>query len=149
MASPLSRNIAKTMCQTEGFKSHTCQHKWMTIVSPCKPGAGFSTNNYHQYTRARPGPLAAKFISAAANSCPSCDKKGEYDGNVTRMVSDQKDQWGGLGNGYSMTDGQGNVLPYGQGNGTPMPSHYGYKYTSCGTVRVSQPGTSMGCCNVM
>jgi hypothetical protein len=117
----------------------------MTIVKPCNPGAGFSSTHYHKYTPARNGPFVARFVAAAANSCPNCDKNGDYDGNVTRMVLETPAQIGGLGNGYTMTDGRGNILPYGQGNGFLMPM----QYSTCGTVRVSQPGAGMNCCIVM
>lgn len=133
------------MCQTESFQSHTCAHRWMTIVKPCQPGTGFSSAHYHKYTPTRKGPLAARYVAAAANSCPSCDKKGDYDGNLTRMVLDQPSQTGGLGNGYTMTDGRGNVLPWGQGNGVPVPM----QRSTCPARMGPRPAASVNCCVVM
>lgn len=133
------------MCQTESFQSHTCAHRWMTIVKPCQPGTGFSSAHYHKYTPTRKGSLAVRYVAAAANSCPSCDKKGDYDGNLTRMVLDQPSQTGGLGNGYTMTDGRGNVLPWGQGNGVPVPM----QRSTCPARMGPRPAASVNCCVVM
>jgi len=146
-----------TMCQTESFASHTCAHKWMTIVKPCRHGGGFSSSNYHEYIPARQGAFAPRYIAATANSCPSCNKKGDYDGNLTRMVIENPAQMGGLGNGYTMTDGRGNVLPSGQGNVLPSGQGNGFpvpvRYSACGAARVGRPrpraGQGMGCCAIM
>ncbi|EHY58002.1 uncharacterized protein HMPREF1120_06020 [Exophiala dermatitidis NIH/UT8656] len=107
------------MCQIESYRSSTCGHKWVTIVKRCgSPGTGFNKDNaVHSYTRARTGLLEPKYLSVAAGGCPNCDKRGNYDANETRMIlgPDNIDARGTLGNGYSMTDGYGNVLPVSSG----------------------------------
>jgi len=145
------------MCKTEIFKSHTCPHKWMTIVAPCSKGASFK-NKYHRYTSAR-GMLAMGAIAAPANTCPNCDKKGDYDANMTRFILKGPWEAGNMGNGYDMTDGRGNVIQprygyqYGNGHGTGGCMPPGARHTSCGVSRTSIPQQPYygqpGCCAVM
>src|ERR1700761_4700343 len=140
------------MCQTETFKSHTCPHQWMSIVKPCAPNASFKSQ-YHQYKPARSGLkrlTQAGYISAPANSCPNCDKNGDYDANTTRLIIKKPWEAGNMGNGYNMTDGRGNVLQPRYSRGGYMPP--GASYTACGVTRVSrppQPWEQNGCCVVM
>ena len=75
-----------TMCIATAFKSQTCPHKWLTITRPCCPGAGFDTCTYHTYTGRRSFCDGPKFVPAPAYSCPTCDRKYQYDGNKTRVV---------------------------------------------------------------
>jgi len=133
------------MCQTELNKSFTCRHRWLTIVKECQPGMGFN-QQIHPYTPARSGWFQPKYFSAAAKTCPNCDKKGEYDWNKTRIILDNKWDQGTMGNGYSMTDGYGR----------PLPGHFwapyqsGYSFTSCGMTRASSRRGDPGCgCTVM
>ncbi|KIW73544.1 hypothetical protein PV04_01651 [Phialophora macrospora] len=149
----LHHSTLATMCQTETFKSHTCPHQWMTIVKPCGPEASFR-NQYHTYKPARSG--LKKFaqpgaLSAPANSCPNCDKKGEYDANMTRIIIEKPWEAGNMGNGYNMTDGRGNVLHTRFAPGGHGPP--GARYTACGVSRTrvhpQQPWEQNGCCMVM
>jgi hypothetical protein len=143
------------MCQTESFKSCICSHKWMTIVSICEPGAGFNRYERHQFTKTRKGPLQSRFVSAGAHTCPSCDKKGNYDGNLTRIVLEKGQASGNLGNGYDMTDGRGNVIPVGGHGDAQYPSGYGNGspgYTINGVAAPNQTRPSSAqvvCCLVM
>ena len=137
------------MCQVETFKSHTCPHEWMTIVKPCGPTASFK-DQYHRFKPARKSlGKTPRPISAPANSCPNCDKKGDYDANLTRIILKNAREAGNMGNGYNMTDGRGNVLqPARQHGGLPL----GASYTACGVSRTSvpqQPWRQNGCCVVM
>ncbi|OCT53490.1 hypothetical protein CLCR_10966 [Cladophialophora carrionii] len=146
------------MCQTETFKSHTCPHQWMTIVKPCGPKASFK-NQYHTYEPVRRGLkklIQPGAIPAPANSCPNCDKKGDYDANMTRIIIQNPWEAGNMGNGYNMTDGRGNVLHTRYAYGAYGPP--GARYTACGVTRASvprrqpqpqQPWEQDGCCRVM
>jgi hypothetical protein len=142
------------MCQTETFKSHTCHHQWMTIVKPCRPNASFN-DQLHQYKPVRGGLrklTQSKYISAPANSCPNCDKKGDYDADTTRFILKSPWEAGNIGNGYNMTDGMGNVLqPRFAYAGSFMPP--ATSYTACGVSRMSVPRQPWqqqgGCCIVM
>jgi hypothetical protein len=87
------------MCIATVFKSATCLHKWLTITLPCGPGMGFDHCARHTFT----GPTSIcggpRYILAPAYSCPTCNKKDQYDGNKTRMVL--RDQTPiGIGYGY-------------------------------------------------
>lgn len=75
------------MCCTTAYKSATCRHRWLTITTRCSPYAGFTNTPIHQFqfdsTSLFGGPHYQK---ASAGSCPTCDLKGQYDGNTTRIV---------------------------------------------------------------
>ncbi len=125
----------------------------MTIVKPCGPKASFK-NQYHIYKPARSGlkKLAQPgALSAPANSCPNCDKKGEYDANMTRIIIQKPSEAGNMGNGYNMADGRGNVLHTSYARGGYGPP--GARYTACGVARTSvhpqQPWEQNRCCSVM
>ncbi|KAI1611584.1 hypothetical protein EDD37DRAFT_428904 [Exophiala viscosa] len=135
------------MCQAELNKSFTCRHKWLTIVRKCEDGGGFNDNHLHKYRPARLGLFHPKFASAAANTCPNCDLKGDYDTKTTRMILDDPRDRGTLGNGYTMTDGYGRPLLVYNWN-----QYAGYGYTSCGMTRTSAPAQMQdpGCgCTIM
>jgi hypothetical protein len=133
-------DLAFTMCQIEKFQSHTCAHKWMSIVKPCRPNASFN-NRLHKYKPVRSGLqgfLQPGYISAPANTCPNCDRQGDYDAERTRFILESPANAGNLGNGYDMTDGHGNVL---------RPKYqYGW-----GGIRIRVPPYPRqgGCCVVM
>ncbi|KAK6381976.1 uncharacterized protein PV06_03197 [Exophiala oligosperma] len=145
------------MCTVELVKSHTCRHKWVTIVKKCNRGsAGFDAGHLHHFEPARPGLFRSRYISAAAHTCPECDKKADYDASTTRIIVDNVYDRGTLGNGYTLTDGYGNPLPVyhwgGGGGGGGYGGGQGYTTTSCGMTRMSRPSPSpdYGCgCNVM
>ena len=129
-----------TMCKTETYKSHTCNHKWMTIVKPCETGASFN-NQCHNWKPARSGLkkiTQPSYLSAPANSCPNCDKKGEYDAGLTRMILEKPSQMGNMLNGYNMPGGGVTVTQPtdGYGAGIMVP---GASYTTCGITRTSAP----------
>jgi len=87
------------MCTATAFKSATCLHKWLTVTLPCGPGMGFDHYARHTFT----GPTSIcggpRYISAPAYSCPTCNKKDQYDGNKTRMVLRDQTPFG-IGYGY-------------------------------------------------
>jgi hypothetical protein len=144
------------MCQTELFKSATCAHKWMAIVKPCTNTASFSSSKYHTYKPVRKGPFTPKYITAPANSCPSCDRKGDYDSDMIRFVLRDGDGWGAhvnggnLRNGYDLTDGYENVIQpqYGYGMGYGGMGGYGGGYGHGGHpgVALMPPGTTINGC---
>jgi hypothetical protein len=121
------------MCTATAFKSHTCSHKWLTINLPCGPGMGFDNCLRHAFSGQTGIFGGPKFIPAPAHSCPTCNKKDQYDGNKTRMVLRRMDMFGtgywnggnigGLG-GYA-NDGcgyrSGYGRAYGTGNGGTQP----------------------------
>ena len=74
------------MCTATGFKSRTCAHKWLTITKPCGTGKGFDSCHLHSFDGENAFLGGPKYFWAPANSCPECNKKGQYNGNVTRMV---------------------------------------------------------------
>jgi hypothetical protein len=153
----INRIATLKMCQTELFKSATCAHKWMTIVRPCTNTTSFSSSKYHTYKPVRKGPFAPKYITAPANSCPSCDKKGDYDSDMIRFVLRDGNgrrahvQGGNLGNGYDLTDGYGNVIQpqyaYG-GMGYGAAYGLGYGYGGYPGVALMPPGTMISGCGV-
>jgi hypothetical protein len=84
------------MCRATAFQSRTCRHRWLTITTPCSPAVGFDNAPHHRFdtdTALLGGP---KYVPAPAHSCPECNKKGQYDGNRTRMVVG-KDGFCGVG----------------------------------------------------
>lgn len=135
------------MCQAELNKSYTCRHKWLTIVKECEQGGGFKDHHVHRYQPARSGLFQPKYASTAANTCPNCDLKGDYDATKTRMIIDKSQDRGTLGNGYTMTDGYGRHVPVYTWN----PGQYGgHGYTSCGMTRTSRAVQEPGCgCTIM
>ena len=137
---------SRTMCTAELVKSHTCHHKWVTIVKECNKDGGFEAGHLHHFEPARPGLFRSSYISAASHTCPECDKKADYNPSTTRIIVDNAKDRGTLGNGYTLTDGYGNPLPvYHWGGGLG-----GQGYTSCGMTRMSRPPPDYGCgCNVM
>jgi len=133
------------MCKTESFRSHTCPHTWKTVVEACHLGGFNGHQGAFQDDPARKGLFPPRYIAAPSKSCPSCDKKGDYDGNQTRIELKRSDYKGNLGNGYNMTDGYGQALPVRQWN-----SHlYGQQsFTGCGMTRtrpVQQREPGCGC----
>ena len=141
------------MCKAELNKSHTCHHKWLTIVKECKEGAGFDGNHLHRFKTARPGLFQPRYASTAANTCPECDKKADYNSKTTRMIVDNRMDRGTLGNGYTLTDGYGNALPVYQASSFYhwSPGYAGgYTTTSCGVTRMARPPQDPGCgCTIM
>jgi hypothetical protein len=116
------------MCTATAFKSHTCPHKWLTITLPCGPGMGFDTCARHTYTGQTSLCGGPRFIPAPAHSCPTCNKKDQYDGNKTRMVLKDQTQfgtgywYGGAGGGYGPNGGYGtNGFGYGGGYAGRVP----------------------------
>lgn len=117
----------------------------MTIIVPCIPGRGFSTlPPAHEYKPVRNGLLDPQFVVAPPRTCPNCDMLGHYNANLTRIIM-ERGQGGGLGNGYTMTDGYGNTLPWGQYNGVPM--YVPIQVVGWGVVPVMYQGaTAVHCC---
>jgi len=74
-----------SMCKTAFWRSGTCSHRWVTLVKPCADDRNFGNCPYFANGTAQGryrGPLPA-----LANTCPECDKKNDYDGDATRMVT--------------------------------------------------------------
>ena len=77
-----------SMCQTAYFESQTCLHYWIVITRPCAPERGFDT-----CPRFADGLVAKRRLSpfpAPANTCPTCDLGGTFDGSKVRMVSGER-----------------------------------------------------------
>lgn len=103
-----------TMCQTIFCKSTTCRHKWVKVLEPCQPGAGFSTlMAMHELKPMKLGFLRSSGIISLPFCCPNCDLRGNYDGNQIRMILSKNTDHGTLGNGYTLTDGYGGALSVG------------------------------------
>ena len=100
------------MCRVERFRSPTCPHKWMTIIAPCSPSSNFSTVqlNIHIFQPVRNRIWDPEYVMAPPHTCPNCNMRSNYDATMTRIIL-EPGQGGGLGNGYTMTDGYGNILP--------------------------------------
>ena len=75
-----------SMCLTQGFKSYTCHHRWLTITHPCGPDRGF--DNCRRLTAQQPSLFSGRqtWYYATAGSCPVDGLKGNYDGNMIRVV---------------------------------------------------------------
>jgi len=98
------------MCQTQTFKSKDplCNHSWMVIVKQCAPGVTFGNTPVHHFLKF--GQCFQKSLILPATYCPNCGQRGQYDANFTRIKL-KRGQEGNCGNGYNMTDGNGNLLP--------------------------------------
>jgi hypothetical protein len=78
----------KAMCQTQGFESLVCHHRWLTITLPCGPDRGF--DNCSRLVRAVGFCGTVSWFPATVGGCPVCGMKEMYDGNKIRMVMGMK-----------------------------------------------------------
>ena len=85
LLSKLSSEI--TMCRAAAYKSSTCPHRWLTVTSPCGPGMGFDSAHGHSFTGETALFGGPRFLEAPAHTCPHCNKKDQYDPNLTRLVT--------------------------------------------------------------
>ena len=96
---PGPRNIsplttAVIMCTSKFLQGYACIHTWAEIVTPCAEGKGFS--NCSTFTDGMIHKRSGLRRSIAPKeSCPICDKKGEYDGNKMRTI--KSTSYGGVG----------------------------------------------------
>ncbi|KAK0661576.1 hypothetical protein QBC41DRAFT_235899 [Cercophora samala] len=81
------------MCKIVHYKDFHCGHRWAVITLSCYPGFGFDNCPSLFDGRAKPYPQK---VVAQGHLCPTCDLKGQYDRNYTRMVEKNKHgfRWG-------------------------------------------------------
>ncbi len=119
-------NIPYTMCTATAFKCHTCQHRWLTIITPCGPGMGFDNCPRHAFNGETTFFGGPKFCWAPIHCCPVCGKGNHYDGNRTRMILRNGTDAYGAGGAYA---GGGEYTysryEYGAGSGYPRRSYGG------------------------
>lgn len=100
------------MCEAVAYKSTLCRHRWLTITKPCAPRFGFTTPPCPDIKCSSTNMCGeAKYMKASANSCPSCDLKGQYNANTTRML-------------YSNHGCASSWMPYAQPNGLYINDPY-------------------------
>ena len=77
------------MCRTRHFHSPKCGHEWYKIITPCDKDKNFSNCESFKNMRLR---SSAENITRnmPLGECPECGKKGEYDGNMIRMVASRE-----------------------------------------------------------
>lgn len=85
-ASPFAITISIIMCRTVYWKSPTCEHRWLSIGQPCPKDAGFDKCKALKTKGLLPFTPGGS-VRAAHGTCPKCDLKGKYDGNMVRMLS--------------------------------------------------------------
>lgn len=73
------------MCTAKLLKSPTCEHWWAEILKPCADDRNFGNCPSFQDGKAR-NLKTNPWTKAEKDTCPKCDKKGDYDSNATRMV---------------------------------------------------------------
>lgn len=76
--------LCSRMCKTQGWKSLVCNHRWLTITSPCGPERGFDNCCYLVGEKTALG--CVSWFPATVSTCPVCAMKEQYDGNKVRMV---------------------------------------------------------------
>ena len=94
---PKVSSIPHTMCRASAFKSHGCQHRWLTITMPCSPGTGFDNCPRHTFNSETAFFGGPKFCWAPIHCCPVCGKRNQYDGNRTRMILKNRTDVSGAG----------------------------------------------------
>lgn len=67
------------------MKGASCDHAWAEIVTPCAEDKGFNNCSSFGDGKVRRRSELKRYI-APAGSCPTCDKKGDYDGNEIRTI---------------------------------------------------------------
>ena len=77
--------INSAMCTSRFVKGATCDHTWTEIVTPCAEGKGFGNCSSFNDGKIRKG-SGLKRYRAPEEFCPTCDKKGDYDGNLIRTI---------------------------------------------------------------
>ena len=82
---PTSTPAIIFMCTSKFFKGASCDHTWTEIITPCAEGKGFGNcSSFSDGKIRRKSELRRS--TAPEKSCPTCDKKGDYDGNKIRTI---------------------------------------------------------------
>lgn len=87
-----------TMCHVASYKSSECKCKWMSVIQPCGPNAGFSLCEKFGDGRIKRSPEVYE-----SNQCPIHVLYGQYDRNYTRMIVKETTGWR-IGAGPNKTD---------------------------------------------
>ncbi|KAI0483018.1 hypothetical protein GGR56DRAFT_670832 [Xylariaceae sp. FL0804] len=78
------------MCTTTHYTSLCCDHHWLAIRAPCRPGSGFRYCGMFRDGVARE-PADELKVGAP---CPACAcGPGGYDANLVRMILNVRNRW--------------------------------------------------------